>query len=187
VAVPAGEAALSADLFKESTVKHARQAVVGVALVLLASIVIARAAGDAKGTLTYTSKGKALTLQIAHAYLITGPDAVDPKITIRRLLFTNADIDAKLTACTTMNCADTAMGDGLQVDLVAGPRFNYWLTLNGQLVQYSGSARPDVLTASANTPTHVAGTLGIDDTSAGGPKVDVTFDAALTKTFTKAR
>jgi hypothetical protein len=146
-----------------------------------------QATGDAKGTLTYNSKGKPLTLALTHAYLIAGPDAVDPKVTIRRLLFTNVDVDAKLQACATMNCADTAMGDGLQVDLVDGPRYNYWLTLNGQLVQYSGSARPDVLTASANTPARVAGKLTIDDTAAGGPKVDVTFDAALVKTFTKAR
>jgi hypothetical protein len=154
------------------------------ALLTLTAVV---SAGDAKGTLTYSSKGKDLTLPIAHAYLITGPDAVDQKVTIRRLLFTNADIDAKLKACTTMNCADTAMGDGLQVDLVEGPRFNYWLTLNGQLVQYSGTAKPEVLTATTNTPTHVAGKLVIDGASMGGPKVDVTFDAELVKAFTKAR
>jgi len=156
---------------------------IGLVVVALSAVA---AAGDAKGTLTYMSKGKPLTLSLAHAYLIVGPDAVEPKVIIRRLLFTSADVEARLKACTTMNCASTAMGDGLEFDLVEGPRYNYWLTLNGQLVQYSGTAKRDALVASTNTPTKVAGKLVLDG-AAGGPTVDVTFEAGLLMTFTKAR
>ena len=50
------------------------------------------AAGQAKGTLSH--KGKSVTL--AHAYLVTGPDAVDPKKTIRRLILSTKDLGAKI-------------------------------------------------------------------------------------------
>jgi hypothetical protein len=164
-----------------------RSAALGVSLAaVLALSAAVQAVGDAKGSLTYISRGKPLTLALTHAYLIVGPDAVDPQVTIRRLLFTGADVEAKLKACTTMFCVSAAMGDGLEFDLVDGPRYNYWLSLNGQLVQYSGTAKRDALVASTNTPTRVAGKLVLDGT-AGGPTVDVTFDAALVKTFTKAR
>jgi hypothetical protein len=53
------------------------------------------AAGQAKGTLSH--KGKSVTL--AHAYLVTGPDAVDPKKTIRRLILSTKDLGAKIKGC----------------------------------------------------------------------------------------
>jgi len=60
------------------------------------------AAGQAKGTLSH--KGKSVTL--AHAHLVTGPDAVDTKKTIRRLILTTKDLGAKIRGCQAMICSD---------------------------------------------------------------------------------
>lgn len=72
------------------------------------------------------------------------------------------------------------------VDLDAGPRLNYWVVLNDQRVQYSGTAKPAVLTLTADTATRLAGKLTLDGT-AGGPKVEIEFDAPLLKELKKAR
>ena len=53
--------------------------------------------------------------------------------------------------------------------------------MNGQKIQYSGTEPRESLASTANDAKKVAGTLRFDKTSAGGPKVDVTFDAALVK------
>ena len=41
--------------------------------------------------------------------------------------------------------------------------------------------KPEVLKTTANDAKRIAGKLTFDDAGAGGPKVDVEFDAALTK------
>jgi len=154
--------------------------VIGVAALAALS---AAADGETNGTLVY----KGTTLALKHVYLIKGPDAVDAKKIIRRLLFTRDDIGAKIRACQSMSCVDGAMTDGVQVDFDAGPRLNYWLAINDGRVQYSGTARPELLKGGAIEARRIAGTLGIDDTAAGGPKIDATFAAALLKEFTAAR
>ena len=141
------------------------------------------AAGQAKGTLSH--KGKSATL--AHAYLVTGPDAVDTKKTIRRLILTTKDLGAKIRGCQAMSCSDGEVTEGLVVDIGAGPRLNYWMVLNDQKVQHSGTQPPASLRASADDPKRLAGKLSFDDSGASGPKVDVEFDAALVKEFTAAR
>ena len=152
------------------------------AVALLAAPVSA-ADGEAKGTLSY--KGK--TLALRHVYFIKGPDEVDTKKIIRRIILTGTDVEAKLRACRTMSCVGGQILEGIEIDLDAGPRLNYWLTLNNQLVQYSGTARPEVLKVAGQDPKRLAGTLAIDDTAAGGPKVDAEFAAALLKEITTAR
>ena len=86
-----------------------------------------------------------------------------------------------------MSCVSGALEEGMTVDFDAGPRLNYWIVMNGQRVQYSGTAEPSNFTASTDEAGRLAGTLKIDDAGAGGGKVDVTFDAALTKEFKTAR
>ena len=140
-------------------------------------------AGDAKGTLTH--KGKTVTLK--HAYLVTGPDAVDPKKSIRRVILSAKELGATVRGCQVMSCADSQLMEGLVVDFVGGPRLNYWMTVNDQRVQHSATKPPSVLKASADEPKRVAGKLVFDDTASGGPKVDVEFDAALVKEFKAAR
>ena len=77
--------------------------------------------------------------------------------------------------------------EGMIVELGLGPRLNYWIVLNDQLVQYSGTVESTALKATADTPDHFAGMLKFDDSSAAGPKIDVEFDAPLLKAFAKAR
>jgi hypothetical protein len=42
-------------------------------------------------------------INVAHVYLVKGPDAVSGK-TVRQLVFAPADIGAKLKACATLSC-----------------------------------------------------------------------------------
>ena len=77
---------------------------------------------------------------VKNVYLVKGPNSMDGKV-IRRLIFTSVDLGAKIKACATMSCSDNDLREGLEVDLVAGPRMNYWFVGNDQRVQYSGTAQ----------------------------------------------
>ena len=120
-------------------------------------------------------------------YLVKGPDAVDRNMIIRHVIFSATDLGAKIAACNTMSCTDADLGSGITVDLDAGPRLNYWVVLNDQRVQYSGTAQPAALVLTADTPARLAGKLTIDDSAAGGPLVDIEFDAPMLKEMKKAR
>lgn len=142
------------------------------------------AAGAAKGTVSY--RGATATIQ--HAYLVKGPDAVDEKKIIRRLILVGKDMQATIAACKVMSCSDGEVGEGLTLDLDGGPRVNYWVVLKDQLVQFSGTADPaTTLKTKTDEPGKIAGTFVLDATAAGGPKIDVEFDAALVKEFQSAR
>jgi hypothetical protein len=67
------------------------------------------------------------------------------------------------------------------VNLDSGARFSYWMTLNDQMVQYSGTEPYAALAAKTDDPKRLVGTLKFDRTGSGGPKVDVEFDAVLVK------
>ncbi len=136
----------------------------------------AAAAGDAQGTVM--SKGR--TVEVKYAYLVKGPDAVTQQ-TIRRLILSGTDLSAKIAACKTMSCTDSGLGEGLSVNLESGPRMSYWMVMNGQKIQYSGTERYASLVVKSDDAKHLAGTLKFDGTGAGGPKVDVEFDAAMVK------
>jgi hypothetical protein len=136
-------------------------------------------AEPAKGTVT--QGGRSATIQ--HAWLVVGPDAVDPKKTIRRVVLSATDIGAKLEACAKMSCTDGSVADGMTIDLDAGPRINYWVALNGQRLQYSGTQPMSSLAATANDGKRVAGKLVFDQSGSGGSIVDVQFDAPLAKAF----
>jgi len=136
----------------------------------------AAAAGDATGSVAY--KGR--TANLKFAYLVKGPDEVS-KQTIRRLILSATDLSAKIVACTKMSCTDSNLTDGLSINFDSGPRLNYWVVLNDQKIQYSGTLKPEVLKTTASDAKRMAGKLSFDDAAAGGPKVDVDFDAALIK------
>jgi hypothetical protein len=131
-------------------------------------------AGEARGTITYKYKAGEIVVKIRHAYLFKGPDVVSGK-TIRRVVLSVADVSAKLAACATMMCSDGDIVEGMTIDFDAGPRLNYWFVGNNQLVQYSGTAEP----ASLN--------LTADGSAAGGPRVQIEFDAPLVKEVAKLR
>jgi hypothetical protein len=134
---------------------------------------------DAKGTLAY--KGRSATLK--YAWLVKGPYIEDPTKTVRRLILSAKDISAELQACKTIMCADGQVTEGMTVDFDVSRRLNYWVALNGQKVQYSGTVTPDAFAAIANDAGHLAGRLAIDDVAAGGPKIDAEFNVTVFKEF----
>jgi hypothetical protein len=154
-----------------------------IALLVVPCSSVTAAEGEASGNLSY--KGTTVTLK--HAYFIKGPDAIDPKKIIRRLVLSKDDLGAGIRACNTMNCVDGKTTEGMQVDFDTGPRLNYWVALNGGRLQYSGTAIPSVVTVGGDGAKRLAGKLSIDDTAAGGPRVEVEFAATLFKEFTAAR
>jgi hypothetical protein len=141
------------------------------------------AADTGSGSIDY--KGRAVALK--YAWLVTGPSDMEPGKQVRRLILSATDLGGKLQACRAFSCTDGEVTEGMTVDFTDGPRLNYWVALNGQKVQYSGTARPEAFTAKANDTTHLAGQLAIDDAAAGGPKVTATFDVTLAKDFKVAR
>jgi len=147
-----------------------------IAVLLVAAFASPAIAGDAKGTVVY--KGR--SAEVKYAYLVKGPDAVT-KATIRRLILSSKDLGAKIAACKTMSCTDSDLDDGLSINFDSGPRLNYWMVMNGQKIQYSGTLKPEVLKTSASDAKKMAGKLAFDDAGAGGPKADVEFDAPLVK------
>lgn len=79
-----------------------------------------------------------------------------------------------------------SLTEGMTVDFDVGPRLNYWVVGNGQKIQYSGTAKPEqALKLTADTAQRLAGTLVIDDSAAGGAKVNVKFDATAVKQYGK--
>ena len=128
------------------------------------------------GTLVY----KMQSIPIRHAYFVMGQDDVSKK-TIRRVILSSTDIGAKVAACKSMSCTEGEVREGMSVDLVPGGRIEYWIALNGQLVQYSGTEPVESLQITANEATRLAGKLKFDSAGAGGPRRDVEFDAPLTK------
>ena len=128
-------------------------------------------AEPAKGTVA--QGGRSATIR--HAWLGAGPDAIDLSAT---------DIGTKIGSCARMGCVSGLVEEGMTVIFGAGPRLLFWVSLNGQRVQYSGTEAPSSFVATANEGNRIAGRLVIDKTTSGGSKVDVQFDAPLVKTFT---
>jgi hypothetical protein len=141
--------------------------------------------GAATGSISYQTKGRLISVRPKHAYLVKGPDTVTGN-TVRRVVLSVPDLAPRLKSCTTMMCGDGDMTEGLTIDLDAGARINYWFVAEGQRVQYSGTAEPSSLTLSSDTDQRVAGAWRLDARPAGGPQVQIEFDAPLLKVFTKA-
>lgn len=159
-----------------------------VALAALAALLAPSALADpgvASGTIDYRGKFGAVKVAPKFAWLVKGPDTVTGK-TVRRIVLSPTDLSPVIRACATMICGDGDMDDGLTIDLDLGQRVNYWLVAKGQRVQYSGTAEPSSLQLTTDTADRVAGRWSLDARQAGGPQVQVEFDAALLKVFTKA-
>jgi len=158
-----------------------------VAAVFLVPITSGNAAERAKGTLTFKGPKKTFTVELKHAYFVKGPDTFEEGKTVRRLVFTAGDFSAVIKGAGALDGFDGKLMEGMIVGLDGGPRLTYWLVLNNQLVQNSGTVEPVALKSTADTADRLAGKLKFDDSPAGGPKVDVEFDAPLLKSFTKPR
>jgi hypothetical protein len=136
--------------------------------------------GFAKGAMVHRDK----TIALTHAYLVVGPDVVDPATMVRRVVLATEDVKASLMACDTMMCVGGRLREGMTVDVGVGGRVNYWMVHTSQRVQYSASNPMSTFTPEAEPDdSRVAGALVFDDSAADGPKVDVTFDARLVKKF----
>lgn len=159
-----------------SVIRAPRNAWRSVAAGLLVLIALPAAAGDAKGTVAY--KGR--TVAVKYAYLVAGPDAMT-KQKIRRVILSTQDLSGKIASCTTMMCTDGGLTEGLSINFEDGPRISYWMVMNDQKIQYSGTEPKGSLSLKADDAKKIAGTLKFDKAAAGGPKVDVEFDAALLK------
>lgn len=134
------------------------------------------AAQSASGTVDY--KGRSMAVK--HAFLVQTKDSMSDA-PLRRLILSPVDLAPKIASCAKMSCVDATLDEGIEIDFVAGPRLNYWLMMNGQKVQYSGTEPKESFAAKTDDAKKVAGTLRFDKTGAGGPKVNVTFDAAFVK------
>lgn len=139
----------------------------------------------AGGTLNYKGKSKTFNAAIKYVYLVEGATDLNPSEPIRRLLFSTVDLGSKIKSASTMRETDTSLKEGFEIDLVKGPRYNYWMVLNNGLVQYSGTVPPENLVLTVNSPTQLMGTFKQDNSEAGGPKIDVTFEVTLLKKFEK--
>jgi hypothetical protein len=85
-----------------------------------------------------------------------------------------------------MRCSDGGIGEGMTVDFESGePRLGYWFVASAQLVQYSGTIKPESVSLTTDDARRVAGSVTFDQTASGGPSVQVTFDAPLVKTLGK--
>ncbi|MFN8349367.1 MAG: hypothetical protein U0X91_30475 [Spirosomataceae bacterium] len=140
-----------------------------------------KAADSVSGTLTYKAKSKTFETALKYVYLVEGTTDLNPTERIFRLLFSANDMGNKVKSAATMRDTDTGLTEGFEIDLVKGPRYNYWMVLNNGLVQYSGTIPPENLVLTTHSPTRLAGTFQQDNSQAGGPKIDVTFDVSLTK------
>jgi hypothetical protein len=168
-------------------VRFRRLAGIGLAMALAIPLAPATGAepGTATGSISYRSKAGLISVWPKYAYLVKGPDTVTG-YTVRRVVLSASDLAPRLRSCATMMCGDGDMTEGLTIDLDAGARINYWFVAQGQRVQYSGTAEPSSLRLSTDTDQRVAGSWRLDARPAGGPQVQIEFDAALLKVFTKA-
>lgn len=153
-------------------------------LLLWAGITLAFSADDKPiGNVDFKGHSAA----IKHAWLVTGPSDFEPGKTIRRVVLSSTDLGAKLQACKTFSCTDGEVLEGATIDFTSGPRLNYWVAMNGQKIQYSGTAQPGAFLARVDDPRRLAGRLSIDDAAAGGPKLEAEFDVTTLKEFQIAR
>lgn len=157
--------------------------VLGIAATLWALSSAARAADRASGAVHFKTYAGA----VRYAWLVRGPDEMDASKTVLRIYLSSADIGAKIKACKTLSCADSALEDGAMVDYSDARHLGYAVRLNGARVQYSGGTDGDAFTLSTNKPDHLVGKLHIDDSAAGGARIDADFDLTLVSTFGSVR
>lgn len=153
-----------------------------VSFLILTPLLIIPVKGQASGKLTYKSANKTIEIPLQNVVFLSGPDPFEKDKMIRRLVFSEKDLSGGLTTCNDINCLDSIM-EGIQFDLNNTARINYWLSLDNQKIQYSGTAPREVLVLLTDKPDRLTGTLRLDNTGAGGPVVEITFDATRSKLF----
>ncbi|HET7064502.1 MAG TPA: hypothetical protein VFI49_09495 [Rudaea sp.] len=147
-------------------------------MVLSAASALAASSDSAKGTLTVETEKAPASVELAHAYLVSGPDTFDAKKITRRIVFTKTDERATIEACNDVSCATLSSSDGMTVELGDDAAANWWAHVHP--VQYSGMSDPGDLKLSTDTAERVAGTFKI---GTSGVTTSVVFDAPMVKTF----
>lgn len=142
----------------------------------------ARAAGGtAKGTVKINGE----TMDLKYAYLIKAPDSFDESKTVSTVIITPNDVSQKISECESASCA-SGITEGMTVgkeDFGSTTRVVYWVVTKDGMMQYSGNKDVSALVLTTDTGDKMAGKLTADDSAADGPKIDVEFDAPLTKEF----
>ena len=121
---------------------------------LLASLVgvsPSLSAEPAKGTLNHAAKSGPVVVNVKYAFLVKGPDDMSGK-PMRQLILSDVDLASHIKGCATLSCATNKLESGMTVDFDTGPRLNFWFVGNGQRVQASGTAQPETMKLTANTP-----------------------------------
>jgi hypothetical protein len=147
---------------------------------LAAASALAAAGDSAKGTLTVETEKGTASVELMHAYLVSGPDTFDPKKTTRRIVLTKTDERATIEACSDVSCATLSSSDGMTVELGDDSAASWWAHVHP--MQYSGMSQEGDLKLSADSDKRIAGTFKI---GTSGVKTSVEFDAPLVKTFPK--
>jgi hypothetical protein len=149
----------------------------------LATSALALAGDSASGTITFKT-GKCV---VKYGWLVRGPDEMDPSKTVLRIYLSSSDVGPTIKACKTLSCADSALKDGAMIDFSDSRHLAYAVRLNGERLQYSGGTNGEAFALTTSEPNHLVGKLHIEDTAAGGAKVDATFDLTLVNTFASVR
>jgi hypothetical protein len=136
-------------------------------------------AGHASGNVTF---GKH-SATIEYGWLVRGPDEFNRGKSLFRIYFSSIDVGAKIAACSSLSCADDSLVNGAFIDVNDSQIVNFWMTLDGGHVQYSGGVDTTALKLDTNRPDHLAGKFRFDESSAGGGKLVADFDLPLMKTF----
>jgi hypothetical protein len=149
-----------------------------VMLALTTASALAAGSDSAKGTLTVETQDKPASVELAHAYLVSGPDTFDETKITRRIVFTGTDERATIEACSNVRCATLSSSDGMTIDLGEDSTASWWAHVSP--MQYSGTSEPGALKLGTDTAERVAGTFKI---GASGVTASIVFDAPLVKAF----
>lgn len=153
----------------------------GALTVLLGTTGLRAAAAPASGQAIGTVKYKDETVTLQHAYLI-GADKSGTKV--RLVILSAVDIKDKITAASSLMSASAKLREGISFELdETMPFVGYWMAIADQSMQMSAPLDAKLFLTTASTPQRVAGEVSFDQSGSGGPKVEATFDATLTKSF----
>ncbi len=133
--------------------------------------------GEAIGTIQY--EGRTVTLK--HAYLIAG-DNFGSKV--RKVILSAVDIGDRIAAADSLSSASGKLREGIAFEFDETlPFVGYWMAIDDQSVQVSAPIDRAVFTTTTSTADRIVGKVAFDKSGAGGPRVEVSFDAALLKEF----
>jgi hypothetical protein len=134
-------------------------------------------AGQAIGTLKYKDK----TVTLEHAYLIVGDNH---GTRVRKVILSAVDIEDEIAGASSLMGASGKLREGISFELdETMPFVGYWMAIADQSMQVSAPLDAKLFATTVDTPQRVAGKVSFDQTGSGGPKVEVSFDATVTKSF----